>query len=493
MKKRFLFLYLGILFPFSLLANDNIINEVDSLIELSKRQKNNVEIQSSAETAYLALNKSIEADYSKGKSASYLELAKTLFYLGNYSKSLEYLSLTESEPYSSKNPKTLFEICRIRGQIYSYLKLDDESIKEFLNCISLTKNFTSKEDRDYGLSLSYENLSIVYLNLDMTDSVNYYLNKNKELLMSMDESSIYLSLVNLYTSIGEWHSNNCEYDLANQNFTQALSIADKYQYPYLSRTFMYMGDMQTRKSNSDSAFYYYHKALNNLEKTKIKGEFGLVYNKLSILHESSGNIDSARIYKEQKDLIETELSAEREKSFSEVLKIFVNEEKKAHDKQKRKTAIIISISAFFLITIGVIIWMTTYSRLSKRKDKLKVELNESIREAEAIEKKIQILEKKVNASFDEIIILAKSNDPSFLRRFQEVYPEHTNALLQIHPNLSKTELILCALLYLHFSTKDIAVYTYVEYRSVQTKKTRLRRKLNLPSGANLTDYLHSLN
>ncbi len=65
MKKRFLFLYLGILFPFSLLANDNIINEVDSLIELINRQRNNVEIQSSAETAYLALNKSIEADYSR--------------------------------------------------------------------------------------------------------------------------------------------------------------------------------------------------------------------------------------------------------------------------------------------------------------------------------------------------------------------------------------------------------------------------------------------
>lgn len=119
MKKRFFFLYICILFSFTLLSNDNIIKEVDSLIELSKKQRYSVDIQSSAETAYLALNKSIEADYSKGKSASYLALAKTLFYLGNYSKSLEYLSLTESEPYSSQNPNILFEISSIRGQIYS--------------------------------------------------------------------------------------------------------------------------------------------------------------------------------------------------------------------------------------------------------------------------------------------------------------------------------------------------------------------------------------
>lgn len=492
MKKRFFFLYICILFSFTLLSNDNIIKEVDSLIELSKKQRYSVDIQSSAETAYLALNKSIEADYSKGKSASYLALAKTLFYLGNFSKSLEYLSLTESEPYSSQNPNILFEISRIRGQIYSYLKLDEESIKEFHKCISLTKNILSKEDRDYGLSLSYENLSIVYLNLDIADSVYYYLNKNKELLKSMDESRIYLSLVNLYTSIGEWHSNESEYDLANQNFAKALSIAEKYQYPYLSRTYMYMGDMQTRKSNSDSALYYYHKALNNLELTKIKGEFGLVYNKLSILHERSGNTDSTRIYKEKKDLIEAELSAEREKSVGEVLKVFINEERKIHDNQKRKIAIIISISAFFLITIAIIIWKTTNTRLLRRKNKLKVELIETIKEVEEIEKETQILEKKVNESFDEIINLAKSNDPSFLRRFQEVYPEHTNSLLQTHPNLTNSELILCSLLFLNFSTKDIAVYTYVEHRSVQTKKNRLRKKLNLPAGSNLTQYLNSL-
>ncbi|MDF2552824.1 MAG: hypothetical protein K0R77_2099 [Chryseobacterium sp.] len=69
----------------------------------------------------------------------------------------------------------------------------------------------------------------------------------------------------------------------------------------------------------------------------------------------------------------------------------------------------------------------------------------------------QQLEIKVNDSFAEVLELAKNNDPTFLLRFQEVYPEYCNNLKKIMPDISQNELHFCGMLKLKLSTKDIAI------------------------------------
>ncbi len=495
--KRQTLLFIFCLLPFLLKANENILKEnvfkkIDSLLQVSKEHINNVEIEPAFETAFIALSESAETDYSQGKAIAYLNLAQALNYLGNYEKTLEYLSLAEKEPYSTNEKRILYEISRIRGQIFSYMNLDGQAIREFHKCISLAEKLDDKQKINYGLSMSYENLTVVYTKIDKTDSAFYFINKNKEVLESMDESYIYRSLVNLYSTLGDWFIKAGEYDLTKDNLNKALKIAEKYQYPYLSRTYTYMGDMYVKNENQDSALYYYNKALDNLESTKIKGELGIVYYKLSSIYESLGEADSVIIYREKKNLIESELLKEREKSIGEALSVFLNEERKMHQQHNKKLLIVISIISIIVLCITVIVWIITKRKYLERKNKLDVQLVNTIKEIEEIEKESQILEKKVNESFKEVINIAKNNDPAFLKRFQEVYPEHSNILLQMHPNLTNSELTLCALIYLKFSTKDIANFTFVEHRSVQTKKSRLRKKLNLPAGYNLEKYLQEL-
>jgi|LSQX01.1.fsa_nt_gb tetratricopeptide (TPR) repeat protein/DNA-binding CsgD family transcriptional regulator len=494
-KHLFLLILTLFLVPQILLSNDDkTISEIDSLLELSKIYKFNVEIESAIEVAYLALDKSININYSEGKAAAYLNLAQTLFYLGSYEKSLEYLSFTEKEPYFANNIYTQFEISRIRGQIFTYLKLEKQSIREFQKCISIANQIESKSQRDYGLSMSYENLSVVYGRLDMPDSVFYFLSKNKDLLESIDESLAYRSMVNMYSSFGKWHAEKNEFELAEDYFAKTLQIAEKYQYPYLSQAYTFMGNMEMSRDNNDSALIYYNKALENLEITKIKGEYSLVYQSLSELYDKVGLTDSARIYREEQSLIENELSEQREKSVGKALEVFLNEEKRNQNIQKEQSEKIIiilvaSILAFILLTL--IISRKVHKSMLKKKENLKNELNESIKEVEQKKIEARVLEKKINESFNEVIELAKSSNPAFLKRFSEIYSKETEKILEKHPNLTNSELILCALIFLNFSTKDIAAYTFVEHRSVQTKKSRLRKKLNLPAGSSLEIYLHS--
>ena len=498
MKVIYLTLSFLLLLPLNLLARDNhskTIEEVDSLLELSKNSRFNVDIESAIEYAYQALSLSDEIGYSRGKARSYLNLGQTLFNLGSYKKSLEYLSLVEKEPYSYGDPVMLFEVSRVRGQIYSYLNLNRQSISEFQKCLVLAHDIKPKVDSDYCLSLTYENLYIVYDNVDKADSVVYFMNKNRELLESMDESFAYRNMVNLYTSYGNLYSMNGDFDLAKEYFDKALNLTEKHQYPYKSRTYIFLGDMEVEKENYDSALVFYKKALANLEVTKIKGEYGLVYGQIAELFRQTGDIDSARIYSEKQNLIERELSSERKNSAEHVLQIFIDKEKKNSAKKRNTELTIISISSLVLIVLIIVVWRKSRKRLLQKKEeeakKLQSQLHNTLKEIEVKEEKTKVLEQKINESFNELIELAKNNDTTFLKRFQEIYPEPSQRLLQKHPNLSNSELILSAMIFLNFTSKEIATYTFVEHRSVQTKKSRLRKKINLPAGANLEQYFAS--
>lgn len=93
---------------------------------------------------------------------------------------------------------------------------------------------------------------------------------------------------------------------------------------------------------------------------------------------------------------------------------------------------------------------------------------------------------------EEIRDLAMKNDPLFLDRFRHTYPEFTRKLLQKHPTLLKSDFLLCAMVFLDFSSKEIATYTFLQHRSVQTKKGRLRKKMQLPPSTDLYWYLRSI-
>lgn len=100
-------------------------------------------------------------------------------------------------------------------------------------------------------------------------------------------------------------------------------------------------------------------------------------------------------------------------------------------------------------------------------------------------------EPKIDLYFEEIRELAINNDPLFLKRFTEVYSDFIRRILETHPGLLKSELSLCAMIFLNFSSKEIAEYTFIQHRSVQTNKSRLRKKMQLTSSTDLYQYIRS--
>lgn len=76
--------------------------------------------------------------------------------------------------------------------------------------------------------------------------------------------------------------------------------------------------------------------------------------------------------------------------------------------------------------------------------------------------------------------------------FEQTHPDLYRNLRRLHPDLTKGELRMCAFVMMNLSTKEISAITNRSTRTVETVKYRLRKKLNLPDGTALTDYLHQV-
>lgn len=92
-------------------------------------------------------------------------------------------------------------------------------------------------------------------------------------------------------------------------------------------------------------------------------------------------------------------------------------------------------------------------------------------------------------NIQEILSLAENNSPMFFDKFQVFFPYFIPDILKINPNLIHSELYFCALMKLDFDTKKIAQCTNISIRAVESKKYRIRKKLNISSEININSFL----
>ncbi len=80
----------------------------------------------------------------------------------------------------------------------------------------------------------------------------------------------------------------------------------------------------------------------------------------------------------------------------------------------------------------------------------------------------------------------------FAHHFDQVHVDFLKQLRDQFPQLSASDFKLCAYLRMNLSTKEIAPLLNISVRGVEGSRYRLRKKLNLPNDANLTEFILSL-
>jgi DNA-binding CsgD family transcriptional regulator len=83
-----------------------------------------------------------------------------------------------------------------------------------------------------------------------------------------------------------------------------------------------------------------------------------------------------------------------------------------------------------------------------------------------------------------------------LENFKEAFDSADNNFLkkvkECHPSLTPNDLRLCAYLRLNLSSKEISPLLNISVRSVEIKRYRLRKKIDLPHEKGLVEYILSI-
>jgi len=88
--------------------------------------------------------------------------------------------------------------------------------------------------------------------------------------------------------------------------------------------------------------------------------------------------------------------------------------------------------------------------------------------------------------------LIKSDYSLFYDKFIECYPIFISKIARLYSNFVIEEMKVIALLYLNYSTKEIATITNSTLRAIESKKYRIRKKLMIPSDKDINMFLHNL-
>ncbi|MEJ5048414.1 hypothetical protein WH221_01175 [Chryseobacterium culicis] len=423
---------------------------------------------------------SIENNYPKGEALGYANIANRLWLIGDFKKSLDYLNKAVEKSKNINDDFLEGKINQEFAQVYNAMKLNklalDYNSKAMEYALKLKKD---NQDCRFFLRYVYSTRASYLAEPYQVDSSFIYLHKAMKLEANpLDVANIARHYV--------WHDKNI--DSANYYFKKSFILLEskKFKHNKFQRAvvlYNYGGFLETQNK--------YNEAIDtckvSLRLAKEVGRPKLILNDfklLASLYKKIHELDLENQYLNKSTSLKDSLDNNQNKAV--ILAIDSMEKKKLDEKRKTENNALLYESISVIIIFLLCIYF--YLQIKKKKAKL-TQSNEIIiqKEEETID-----LKRKLSENHEVIIQLARDNNIGFLAKFQESYPEVCQKLHMVNAKLSKSDLSFCAMIWLGFSSKEIAQCTSMEHRSVQTKKYRLRKKLFLENETDLYYFIRSI-
>lgn len=411
------------------------------------------------------LKRSQELHYTKGEIRGYINLANYLCGLNRNKESFYFLSVSEKMLKEFNDPILITRLNIIYGKNYHGLGLYKESLLSFNKAIRLAYRISDKEERNRRLNYIYNQKMIAFTEKGIMDSV--YAMERKLPVNSA-----------LYVSLAERNLKGKKLDSAEYYLSLADSFFNKVPAESKSRILLSYGELYFEKKEYEEALKYYFQSLELVRKIGLKKSERVTYQHIYEAYKKQNDIERANKYLEKYTALNDSLNSMDRNILDIPITKIINENIK---KEQKKIYIYYYIFAS-IVLLGIILFAvlnkTTESR-EKKKDNLIMEK----------ERETEILKKKLSSSIDELIQLAIHNDPVFLGKFEEAYPQFYNSLLLQCPNITPKEFKLCALIRLNFSNKEIAQYNHISIRTVESQKYRLRKKLGFAADIDFNKWV----
>jgi tetratricopeptide (TPR) repeat protein len=319
-------------------------------------------------------------------------------------------------------------------------------------------------------------ISSIYRNQDHPDSSRYYLAKATELADRLKNPNRKLLTLKAASKYYKWRG---DYRLAMQSFEAGMALKDSLENENsLTRIDRIQSVYETISKEKDRNILQSELAIKELS---IQRQRIIIITSVTLILVLAYLI-FVRSRNQRKEREKNELIRKQKELLMEQEKLVMKQEKRAMEENEQKikqeldhlnrqlasyALHLTRNSEFILQTTGELKQMLI---LMNPRDR---EKSKKIREM------IQHLEQYSGGQAWE----------DFRLYFEEVHPSFDRNLTAAFPDLSPNDKKICAFIKLGLSTKEIAAITFREPRSIETARSRLRKKLGLDNDTSIHGFL----
>lgn len=393
-------------------------------------------------------------------------------------KSVKAINELESKALESKDIYHQALAHQYFSQIYSLNNLMDKAVSEFEKAMGLL-NQLDETDQDvrYSKMNAYFTVANVYLySEDYEQVVKVLLKANQEIENfdneELKQQMLFLNYSNLGIAYENFDTNSAEH-FARKSIKMKLPGQENSTSQF--QNYMVLGSIYKTKHEYAQAIYNYKKAESIIPIVKPELlNIEEIYHGLSEIYNETDSAELAVLYTQKLNKVQLEMEKSKNKSLHTII------ENKMMEDRSMTTYIAVGLSAVIIILLGVIVYFRSKNKLLLKQEKMSQEyLEERQKEPK-------------DQEYTQLIEMLQNNDPAFLVSFHEIFPGFIDKLKGINDKIVSTEVEFCALLKLNLSTKEIAKFKNIEPKSVQTRKHRIRKKLNIPDNEDIYFWFNQI-
>ena len=472
-----------------------------------------------------------------------INIGNIFFNQGQYQKALERYELSMS--YFSQLDSLLPKI-RGLSTTYNNIALVHIELQNYNIALeNINKAYNLREKYNFNpidIAHSFKSLSELYYIWNMQDKGNLYLAKTDSINRVIQEQKLskYKDFDELVFKLSENYLGNCyEYKgeyLSNQKrYDQALVAYNKASSYYGEFTFQKVS-LINKKANVYYMLAEYENCLKAVEECILLSKEQNLQKQIEIALELKIKALNMLGLSSKIELLVEEILENKDYRYSiqvsQLLsglesknEILIKKREIEEQKQKNSRIVFISIIVILILAFTLAYFLSRKVYLDKQmiiasqNEKIaKSELEHKKRELAAISTNIvqeneqvsNILKdlkyyssllksEKDRNSFSPLIksinrlLSEKRKEDLYSDQFNAAYPGYLEYLTRTYPDLTTADLKLCTFLRMNLNTKEIADIMGLSVRSIESRRYRLRKKLNLSKEEDLVSNLISLN
>ncbi|MFC4209697.1 tetratricopeptide repeat protein [Pedobacter lithocola] len=486
--------------------------------------------------------KAIENDNAILEGNCLQQMGNVCYHQGHFRQALDFF--LKADKIFSTNDKQLSlaaNLCDI-GVLYYYIKQPNKAMKNY----SIALNIYKKQNELKGQATVYGHIGQLYEKRQKYDSAFYY--QNLALKVNAKTNDIN-GRAKIYENLGSIYEDLEKYDLAAQHFKNSLLLYQKSNNELGSiEVINNLGDI-LRKTGK-----YKESILETQTAMKLANKLGNIYQLASCCrdlgkaYELLNQMDSAYHYVKLGYKYTIDLYSEDGAKQVAFLQVLYDINKKSNEitrlQNDRKVNRIIAFSATIVVLLTVVLGFVIFSRqrlklkdqrmLAKHKeiehDLTSLELKNLQLEEQNLKQQLEVKTRELSTHTLNLIknnqflenlrstlqamvkddkrdqkkqmnmILAEINQSfnhernwkEFTLAFEQVHHQFLEQLKKFSSELTSADMRLIALLKMNLDSTDIATLLGISTDSLRVSRYRLRKKLNLAQGDNLSAFIQSL-